>query len=296
MLKNFLVLFFFQDSVWFLVLFHYFCIKFIDQYQTIYIVEMKKILFLILLCFITIACKNKYAIERENEEAALKQKHDSLRNTDVQLSFMNIKVGGSTTLIDSAIAQGKIQIDSIVNGIYVGSVSVPIVKDTTTFKSNAVMRIGTIKEKVASIELYFKSKNSVYTEYTFEFFVKTFCERYYDQHKEKLMSASGNWDHYYWIFKNQILSVDKETHKEVGYGNLGYNSKLKKNEYGIKEMNLIDGISVMYKHNDLYEQLMEKVNKEKQISDSIKKSQKDAEDEQRRIQAEKAKTEYKENI
>lgn len=252
---------------------------------------MKKILLIVLLCCLTIACKDKYAIEREKKETAFQHQRDSLSNTDVQLSFMGIKVGGSISQINHAISQDKIQIDSCINGIYVGSVSVPILKDTTTFNSNAILRIGTTGQKVASIELFFPSKNSVYAEATFNFFVRTFCERYFDQHEEKLMSGSSDWDRYYWHFKNQTLSVIKESHKEVGYGNLGYNSKMKKNEYGIKELKLLDGITVEYKHVSLYEQLM---NSDNIKTDSIQDSQK--EDERRKSEAEKAKAEYQKNI
>ena len=138
---------------------------------------MKKILFIILFCRLIIACKDKYTIEREKKEAAFQHQRDSLSNTDVQLSFMNIKVGGSKSQIDQAVSQDKIQIDSCINGIYVGSVVVPIMKDTTTFNSDAILRIGTVGSKVASIELYFPSYNSIYAEATFDFFVRTFCER-----------------------------------------------------------------------------------------------------------------------
>ena len=252
---------------------------------------MKKILLIVLLCCLTIACKDKYAIEREKKEAAFQHQRDSLSNTDVQLSFMDIKVGGSKSQIDQAISKDKIQIDSCINGIYVGSVSVPIVKDTTTFNSDAILRIGTVGSKVASIELYFPSYNSVYAEATFNFFVRTFCERYFDQHEEKLMSIGSDWNRYYWHFKNQTLSIIKESHKEVGYGNLGYNSKIKKNEYGIKELELLDGISVEYKHEKLYEQLM---NSDNIKTDSIQDSKQ--EDERRKSEAEKAKAEYQKNI
>lgn len=252
---------------------------------------MRKILFIVMLCCFTIACKDKYAIEREKKEAAFKHQRDSLNNTDVQLSFMNIKVGGTISQINQAVSQNKIQIDSCINGIYIGSVVVPIVKDTTTFNSNAILRIGTVNSKVASIELYFPSKNSVYAEATFNFFVRTFCERYFDQHEEKLMSTGSDWDHYYWHFKNQTLSVIKESHKEVGYGNLGYNSKMKKNQYGIKELELLDGISVEYKHICLYEQLMNSSNKH---TDSMQDSKQ--EDEHRKADAEKARAEYQKNI
>lgn len=205
---------------------------------------------------------------------------------------MDIKVGGSKNQIGQAVSQDKIQIDSCMNGIYVGRVSVPIVKDTTTFNSKAILRIGTVGSKVASIELYFPSYNSVYAEATFDFFVRTFCERYYDQREEKLMSpfGSSNWDSYYWCFKNQTLSVSKESHKEVGYGNLGYNSKMKKNEYGIKELKLFDGISVEYKHERLYEQLIKNNKQTESVQDS------ENEDERRKAEAEKAKAEYQKNI
>lgn len=251
---------------------------------------MKKLLLLILSCSLIIACKDKYAIEREKKEAAFQHQRDSLSNADVQLSFMDIKIGGSKSQIDQAVSQDKIHIDSCANGIYVGSVSVPIVKDTTTFNSNAILRIGTVGSKVASIELYFPSYNSVYAEATFDFFVRTFCERYFDQHEEKLMSTGSDWDRYYWHFKSQSLSVIKESHKEVGYGNLGYNSKMKKNEYGVTELNILDGISVEYKHERLYEQLM---NSNRQ-TESMQNSNQD--DERRKAEAEKTKAEYQKNI
>ena len=251
---------------------------------------MKKILFIILLCSLTISCKNEYEINREKKEAAFRHQRDSLSNTDVQLSFMDIKVGGSKSQIDQAISQNKIQIDSCVNGIYVGKVSVPIVKDTTTFNSKAILRIGTVGLKVASIELYFPSYNSVYAEATFKFFTNTFCERYLDLNEEKLMNFGNDWDRYYWQFKNQTLSVIKESHKEVGYGNRGYNSKMKKNEYGIKELNLLDGISVEYKHVRLYEQLMNN-NRQADIMQESKQ-----EDERKKAEVEKVKVEYQKNI
>jgi len=251
---------------------------------------MKKILLIILFCSLIIACKDKYAIEREKKEAAFQHQRDSLSNTDVQLSFMNIKVGGSKSQIDQAVSQDKIQIDSCINGIYVGSVVVPIMKDTTTFNSDAILRIGTVGSKVASIELYFPSYNSIYAEATFDFFVRTFCERYYDQHEEKFMSMGSDWDRYNWCFKNQTLSVIKESHKEVGYGNLGYNSKMKKNEYGITELDILDGISVEYKHERLYEQLMNSNRQTEIMQDS------NQDDERRKAEAEKAKAEYRKNI
>lgn len=252
---------------------------------------MRKILLIVMLCCFTVACKDKYTIEREKKEAVLKHKRDSLRNTDVQLSFMNIKVGGTINQINQAISQDKILIDSCINGIYIGSVAVPIMKDTTTFNSNAILRIGTVDSKVASIELYFPSKNSFYAEATFKFFVNTFCERYLDENEEKAMSIGSDWDRYYWHFKNQSLSVIKESHKEVGYGNIGYNSRIKKNEYGIKELELLDGISVEYMHVGLYEQLMNSVNKH---TDSIQESKQ--EDDHRKAEAEKTRVEYQKNI
>lgn len=256
---------------------------------------MKKLLFLILLCSLTVSCKNQYAIEREKQEKAFKHQRDSLAETDEQLSFMNIKIGGSVNMIDSALAQNKIQIDSCNNGIYVGSVTVPIVDDKEFFNSNANLRISTFDNKVASIELYFISKNPAYTIRTFDFFIETFCERYYDQHKEKLLSImSSDFDSYSWIFKNQELSVDKKTHKEVGVGLL-YNSNSHKNEYGTKELDILDGISVEYKHTQLYEKLMNSI-KSKNSNTNKDQNTKQKEDELKRKQAEEIKTDYQKNI
>lgn len=249
---------------------------------------MKKLLFLILLCSLTVSCKNQYAIEREKKEKAFKHLRDSLAETDVQLSFMNIKIGGSVNMIDSALAHNRIQIDSCNNGIYVGSVSVPIVDNKEKFNSNAILRIGTYDNKVASIELYFISKNSAYALRTYDFFIETFCERYYDQRKEKLLSFESDYDSYCWNFKNQVLSVDKKSHKEVGVGLL-YNSNSYKNEYGTKELDILDGISVEYKHTQLYEKLMNSNTDKNQNT-------KQKEDELRQKQAEEIKTEYQKNI
>lgn len=263
---------------------------------------MKKILFLILICCFTISCKDKYTIEREKKEQAFKQMRDSLSNTDVQLSFMDIKIGGPINMIDSAIAKGKIQIDSCKNGIYIGSVSVPIVRANSfgkyeKFNSIAIMRIGTYKDLVASIELFFKCFNPSYTSDTFEFFVDTFCERYYDQEDEKLHCTTfPDFDHYEWDFKNQSLSVEKNTHKEVGYGSLGTIGEDGKNEYGVREYDALDGITITYTHKSLNDALMKKINQ--QIVDSIQAAQNEAEAKKnsQRIEAEKNKSEFKKNI
>ena len=263
---------------------------------------MKKILILALICCFTLGCKDKYTIEREKKEQAFKQMRDSLSNTDVQLSFMDIKIGGPVNLIDSAIAKGKIQIDSCKNGIYIGSVSVPIVRvnlhgENEKFNSSAIMRIGTFKDQVASIELFFECLNPSYTSDTFDFFVDTFCERYYDQEEEKLdCTTFPDFDHYEWDFKNQSLSVEKNTHKEVGYGSLGTIGEDGKNEYGVREYDALDGITVTYHHKGLNDVLMKKINQ--QIVDSIQVAQKEAEakNNRQRIEAEKNKSEFKKNI
>ena len=85
---------------------------------------MKKILFAALICIIALSCEenSKYAIEREQKEAELKQIRDSLSNEDIKLSFMGIAIGGDVCQIDSAVNLGKIKIDSCSNGIYIGTI------------------------------------------------------------------------------------------------------------------------------------------------------------------------------
>ena len=54
--------------------------KLLSKLSKLFVLNMKKILFAALICIIALSCeeKSKYAIEREQKEAELKQIRDSL--------------------------------------------------------------------------------------------------------------------------------------------------------------------------------------------------------------------------
>lgn len=262
---------------------------------------MKTVLGLALVCTLLISC-NSTKSEYEIECAILEQQRDSLLNTDVQLSFMGIELGKEVWRIDSAASQNKIMIDSCSNGIYVGKVIIPYLhscfgcKDTVPRTMEALMRIGSLNERVASIELFTKNEDA------FDFFRDTYCERYYNQYNEKLnkslpgLNSDNYYDDYHWQFKNQSLRLYKMTHKEIGEGRIGYNNKLHKYEYGLKELKMFDGTAIEYIYDSLYNSLLENAINEKKKNDSIKNAAKKAEDLQRHIENKKLNEEFKNNI
>lgn len=223
---------------------------------------MKKLLYCICLILFTSSCNNTPS-PWEKKQAELIHKRDSLRETDIRLSFMGMELGEDISLIDSAVTKEKIFIDSCLNGIYIGHVTVPCVKDTTSFDAEAIMRIVSVQNKIASIELFFKNRN------VFDFFVDTYNERYYNQYEEKLYSMSSDMDYYSWWFKNQYLSVRKEKHEELGYGVVGYDKEAHKNQWDLKMIKVTDGISVEYHDINLSDIIEKRLEIENSIQDNF---------------------------
>ena len=230
---------------------------------------------IILFSSVFLACNQKKS-NWEIQQELLLHKRDSLKNTDVTLSFMGIDIGGSVDKISEAIKQEKIKIDSCADGIYIGTVVVPCIKDTTTFDLTALMRIGTLKNKVASIELVFKS------DMAFDFFNNTFNERYYES------------DFSEWYFKEQTLSINKKTHKEIRDVVVGRQSG--KNVWEPREVDIVDAISVEYIHNDLDKQLQSIISREKNLKERIENEKKELLDKERKDKADKIEKEYRKNI
>ena len=258
---------------------------------------MKKILLAFLICIIAISCeeKSKYTIELEQKEAKLKQIRDSLSNEDIKLSFMGIDIGGDVCQIDSAVNQGKIIIDSCSNGTYLGSTLVPCIKDTTKFDAKALVRIGTLENKVAVIELLFEKPHQIH--HVFDFFKKTFNERYYDKDEEWRASSSiSRPKSYTWSFKNQSVCIEQVTHKDIREVVVGTERGTGKNIWEPREVDVLHAVCVEYHHNSLSNKLKNIANREKVIKDSIERAEKAKADQERRLKAEKIEKEYKSNI
>lgn len=224
---------------------------------------MKNTLYILCLLLYISSCNNTSPYEKKRAE--INHIIDSLRNTEIRLSFMGIEIGGDINLIDSAVAKGKINIDSCQNGIYIGFVTVPCIEDTVSFEAEAIMRIATINRKIASIELFFKNTN------VFDFYVNTYNERYYDQHEARLYSNSLSTDMDYcsWWFKNQFIIVGKNKHQELGYGVVGRDKETQKNQWDLKMVKVTDGISVEYHDIHLYDIIKKRNEEESSMQDSI---------------------------
>ncbi|MBR2233308.1 MAG: hypothetical protein IJ891_13245 [Prevotella sp.] len=251
---------------------------------------MNKLLWIFLLaCSILVSCNQKKS-DWEIRQEQLKHKHDSLMNTNVSLSFMGIEIGGSVEKINEAIKEEKIKIDSCSNGIYIGMVSVPCMKDTTTYNLLALMRIGTLNNRVASIELVFE--NTI----AFDFFKNTFSERYYDIDEFNPYNFDYNSKHCIWSFKEQTVRIDKKTHKEVRDVVVGSDSYTGKNVWAPREVDITDAISVEYLHNELHELLINSARREKSLKDSIENVEKEKVDQERINKAKENEMKYKDNI
>ncbi len=258
-------------------------------------ISMRRSIILFLICGLFFSCNQKksdWEISREK----LAHQRDSLLNTDVKLSFMGIDIDGYTWAIDSAENQGKLKVDSCVNGIYICTTDIPYLKDSLTLSMKALVRIGTFNKKVASIELITTNRDA------FDFFKDTYCERYYDQYEEKLnnsmpgLNPDNYYDNFYWQFKNQSLELYKKTHKEIRDVVVGSESQTGKNVWEPREVNIADAICVVYKHDSLYKQLVDVITKEKVKNDSIESVTEKAAEEERNKEREKLDKEYKNNI
>ena len=253
---------------------------------------MKKILFAALICIIALSCeeKSKYAIEREQKEAELKQIRDSLSNEDIKLSFMGIAIGGDVCQIDSAVNLGKIKIDSCSNGTQIGSTLVPCIKDTTKFNAEALVRIGTLNNKIAAIELLFEKPYQLLPVY--KFFNKTFNERYYD---EEWLSPISSKSHI-WVFKNQSVCVEQVTHKDIREVVVGTEKGTGKNIWEPREVDVLHAVCVEYHQDSLFDKLKNMANREKVIKDSVDRAEKAKADQERRLKAEQAEKVFRDNI
>lgn len=256
-------------------------------------INMKSCAWLLLLAcsFITSCSQNKNAWEIRKEQ--LQHMRDSLNETDVKLSFMGIKIGGNIDEIEEAVRQEKIQIDSCINGIYIGTVSVPCMKDTTTINLEALMRIGTIDKKVAGIELIFRNDIN---EYSFDFFKNTFNDRYYDEERFQFDSSITIPNGYTWNFKNQYVSVWKKTHKDIREVVVGSDRNTGKNVWEPREVDVTDAICVEYIHREFYDRLMKIANQESKLKDSIEIDNRNKLDYERRKEAAEKVDKYKKNI
>lgn len=241
-----------------------------------------------LACCIFSSCNQKKS-DWELKQEQLKNRVDSLRNTDVTLSFMGIDIGGNIDKIEEAIKEEKIRIDSCSNGIYIGKVSVPYIKDTITYNFLALMRIGTLNNKVASIELVFKNSEA------FDFFKETFNERYYDI-DEYYSLDDYHRKHCFWSFKEQTVRLDKITHKEISDVVVGSDPQTGKNVWAPREVDIVDAISVEYLHDELDEQLRSIASRDENIKDSVETAEKERIDQERRSKAERIEKEYRDNI
>ena len=216
---------------------------------------------------ILVSCDKKVKTSWEIRVEQERQKGDSLKNTDVKLSFMGIEVGGSIDKIEEAIKKEKVSIDSCGNGIYYGKVSFPCIHDTTTYYIGGFMRIRTVNNRVASIDLYFSDIN------VYDFFIDTFNERYYDTGVYHWREPDPYRDIYcyIWSFKEQNVKVDRETHKEIRKKN--FIERTEKNNW--EEVDVAHGTSVTYSHKELlkefYEQTKKIANREENLKDSLKK-------------------------
>lgn len=252
---------------------------------------MKIILLAFLICIIALSCeeKSKYAIEREQKEAELKHIRDSLSNEDIKLSFMGIVIGGDVCQIDSAVNLGKIRIDSCYNGTYIGTTLVPCIEDTTKFNAEALVRIGTLNNKIAAIELLFEKPYQLLPVY--KFFNKTFNERYYD---EEWLSPISSKSHI-WVFKNQSVCVEQVTHKDIREVVVGTERGTGKNIWEPREVDVIHAVCVEYHHDSLFDQIKNNANREKVIKDS-ESTEKASADQERRLKAEQAEKKFRDNI
>ena len=251
---------------------------------------MNKLLWIFLFACSFFASCNQKKSDWEIRQEQLKHKRDSLMNTDVSLSFMGIEIGGTVEKINEAIKEEKIKIDSCSNGIYIGTVSVPCMKDTTTYNLLALMRIGTLNNRVASIELVFENTNA------FNFFKNTFSERYYDIDEYNSLSYDYDNKHCIWSFKEQTVRIDKKTHKEIRDVVVGSDRYTGKNVWAPREVDIVDAISVEYLHNELHELLVNSARREKNLKDSIENVEQEKVDQERINKAKEIEMKYKDNI
>ena len=251
---------------------------------------MNKLLWIFLFACSFLASCNQKKSDWEIRQEQLKHKRDSLMNTDVSLSFMGIEIGGTVEKINEAIKEEKIKIDSCTNGIYIGTVSVPCMKDTTTYNLLALMRIGTLNNRVASIELVFENTNA------FNFFKNTFSERYYDIDEYNSLSYDYDSKHCIWSFKEQTVRIDKKTHKEIRDVVVGSDRYTGKNVWAPREVDIVDAISVEYLHNELHELLVNSARRENNLKDSIENVEKEKVDQERINKAKENEMKYKDNI
>ena len=139
------------------------------------------------------------------------------------------------------------------NGVYVGNVVIPYAAHDTSVE--ALIRIMTIEEKVASIELLFNNQ------FAYHFFVETFQERYYQGHNVRYS--------YKWDFKEQSVRVGNKTHE-------GLKETITNGKYNIERVDVYDATFVEYIHKPLYNRILEKAKKEKATKDSINKTRHDS--------------------
>lgn len=199
------------------------------------------------ICLVALSCEDKAKKEARERKLALKQKIDSLSNTDVKLSFMGIEIGGDIKQVDEAIKEGTIEnvVDS--NGVYIGDVIIPYSSDNA--KVNALIRIMTIDKKVAAIELLFRSQ------FASSFFVETFQERYYDDDELQEYQYKIR-DDYLWDFKEQCVRVRDKKHGEP-------QETTTNGKYNIERVNVYDATTVEYFHKELYNRMLEIAKQEK---------------------------------
>lgn len=170
---------------------------------------MKKLTLLAVAAAMMLAsCMDKSEKQRLERDRIVKDsvqhRIDSLRKTNVELSFMGIRIGDSADSITKAIENGTLKIDEQDGEAYVGTVRIPYTygyHNESSSSVNAFFRIYTSDSRVASIELKFDDA------FAYEFFRDTYRERYYDRRYV---------DEYYdfWGFKGKHIDLSEKRNED----------------------------------------------------------------------------------
>ena len=195
---------------------------------------MKYLVYFLIVC----SCISRMREKTPSEIARERALHlmDSLKQVDMNLNFMGIAIGESKEQIDKAISDQRIFVDTCINDVYIGRVKVNCIVDSITYPCWPKLKIATLNNKIASIELLFG--DNCRNERAFDFFVNTFNERYYN---EDDISYSSRKDEYHsWWFKNQAITIRKEYSSRVRF------DRYDKNPYGIDASDHLDTVRVTY--------------------------------------------------
>lgn len=154
------------------------------------------------------SCMDKAEIQRLERKRfvqdSVQHRIDSLKTTDMHLSFMGIVIGESADSVTKAIEDGTLNVQEQDAEAYVGTVRIPYTYGYHNESSSIVeafFRIYTANSLVASIELKFSNRNAYY------FFQDTYRERYYDR---RLVDEFYD----FWRFKGKHIDLSEHRNED----------------------------------------------------------------------------------